>query len=84
MSDVSSPIQIERKPIKKSQNPISSLQTHLRDKIMSESRSGRNIISTVSINNGISDIGERMLSPQINRWRSVKRFTRKRSKYSSI
>jgi hypothetical protein len=74
----SSPVKIERKPVKKKHNLMSPIQHKTRKHLMSEPRNSRNIMSTISINQGMSELDGRVLSPKISMWSPVKRFAKKR------
>lgn len=44
--------------------------------IMSQSKSKRNIMSTVTFENGLSDLEERIITPKIKRFKSLAKISK--------
>ena len=72
-----------RKSIKinNQKSPLSPIPGFYRQNLLSETTAKRSIMSTVSINNEVSNVGKKVFSPRTtNGWKSIKRCKRTKSK----
>ena len=80
-SEALSPLMRKSIKINNQKSPLSPIPGFYRQNLLSETTAKRSIMSTVSINNEVSNVGKKVFSPRTtNGWKSIKRCKRTKSK----